>query len=434
MKRLTILITVSVLLLTTGCYKQYTNPSAATDVQILADVNGLITIAVGTQNTYSGVPLYSQITIAGFATRELKLLNPGNTAENDLLAGGGAVTNSNSRLSSLWAAMNRANYNGDNILANSSKASAGVAAGLNAYAYLFKGLAAGVMATFWTDVPLQNGLNASFTNRTEALKKAIEWLKAGESLVPAITSDFYNKVPSGIDLKNTFPALEARYYNMLKDNDNALAAANKVDLSVKSSFKFDNTNPNQVFAIALSGINVYQMADDTTFGLPVGLRPDPNDKRIGFYTYRNAGSPADVRGSGFFTSKSSPVPVYLPGEMILIKAEVYARKGASDATQLTKAVTELNKVLTKTAGSDAWGVGAALPAYSGPLTQPEIMNEIYKNRRMELFMSGLELEDCRRFGRPGPENSNTTERNRTYYPFPLAERSNNINTPADPAN
>ncbi len=432
MNRITFFLAFA-MLLSTGCYKEYTNPSSASDADLLNNANGLITIAVGSQNTYSGVALYSQITIAGFATRELKLLNPGNTAENDLLAGGGAVTNTNTRLTGLWTAMNRVNYNGDNIIAHSAVASTGVAAGLNAYAYLFKAMAAGSMATFWTNVPLVNGLNAGFSTREDGLKKAIEWLKAGEALVPSVTADFYAKVPAGIDLKNTFPALEARYYNMLKDNDNAITAAGRVDLSAKSAFNFDNTNSNQVYYISLSGINVYQMADDTTFGLPPGLRPDPNDKRISFYTYRNAGAAADVRGKGFFTSNSAPVPVYLPGEMTLIKAEAYARKGATDATQLASAVTELNKVLTKTAATDVWGVGASLPPYAGAITSTALLNEIYKNRRMELFMSGLELEDSRRFGRPGPETNNTTERNKTYYPFPLSERGNNTNTPPDPA-
>ena len=33
---------------------------------------------------------------------------------------------------------------------------------------------------------------------------------------------------------------------------------------------------------------------------------------------------------------------------------------------------------------------------------------------------------------PAPINANA-ERNRTFYPYPLTERSNNTNTPSDPA-
>jgi hypothetical protein len=42
-------------------------------------------------------------------------------------------------------------------------------------------------------------------------------------------------------------------------------------------------------------------------------------------------------------------------------------------------------------------------------------------------MSGLKLEDMRRFNRP------LTERKRNFFPYPFQERDNNTSTPADPA-
>ena len=47
-------------------------------------------------------------------------------------------------------------------------------------------------------------------------------------------------------------------------------------------------------------------------------------------------------------------------------------------------------------------------------------------------MSGMSLEDSRRFNRPGPNDVNP-ERNRNYYPYPDTERDNNPNTPNDPS-
>jgi hypothetical protein len=41
-------------------------------------------------------------------------------------------------------------------------------------------------------------------------------------------------------------------------------------------------------------------------------------------------------------------------------------------------------------------------------------------------MSGLKLEDMRRFGRAD------TEKKRNFLPYPFLERDNNPNTPADP--
>ncbi|RYZ49533.1 MAG: RagB/SusD family protein, partial [Chitinophagaceae bacterium] len=75
---------------------------------------------------------------------------------------------------------------------------------------------------------------------------------------------------------------------------------------------------------------------------------------------------------------------------------------------------------------DAFGVGADLPQINGPLTQQQILNEIYRQRSIELFMSGLRLEDMRRFDRP------VAERRRNFLPYPFLERDNNTNTPADP--
>jgi len=56
-----------------------------------------------------------------------------------------------------------------------------------------------------------------------------------------------------------------------------------------------------------------------------------------------------------------------------------------------------------------------------------LLDEIYRQRSIELFMSGLKLEDMRRFNRPN------SERKRNLMPYPLRERDNNPNTPPDPA-
>jgi hypothetical protein len=80
-----------------------------------------------------------------------------------------------------------------------------------------------------------------------------------------------------------------------------------------------------------------------------------------------------------------------------------------------------------------YGVGANLPAYNGANTQTAILEEIYRNRCIELFMTGLKLEDSRRFGRPGFGQANA-ERTRNFYPYPVTERNSNPNTPDNPVN
>ena len=108
--------------------------------------------------------------------------------------------------------------------------------------------------------------------------------------------------------------------------------------------------------------------------------------------------------------------------MTLIKAESYARQNILDSSLL-----ELNKIITKKPASDVLGVGADLPPIAGPLTQAELLTEIYRQRSIELYMSGLKLEDMRRFGRP------MAERKRNFFPYPFIERDNNKNTPPNPA-
>jgi hypothetical protein len=161
---------------------------------------------------------------------------------------------------------------------------------------------------------------------------------------------------------------------------------------------------------------------DDKFGLPIPLQTPAADKRIAFFINPAAG--VNKARASFFTANSSTLPIYRVGEMYLIKAEALVRKSAPD---LAGAVTELNKVLTKTPASDPWGIGADLPAYAGGMTEQEILDEIYRQRSVELYLGGLRFEDSRRFERPLVERGN-----RNFMPYPFTERDNNTSTPADP--
>ena len=76
-----------------------------------------------------------------------------------------------------------------------------------------------------------------------------------------------------------------------------------------------------------------------------------------------------------------PIPAYLPGEMALTRAEAHAMLGNIDA-----AIAEIDAVRTKTPADDSFGVGAALPPYSGPQSLEAVLNEIFRQRRAELFL------------------------------------------------
>src|SRR5439155_11654341 len=132
----------------------------------------------------------------------------------------------------------------------------------------------------------------------------------------------------------------------------------------------------------------------------IPLQPDPADKRVPFYTTINPTIAPRFRINGFGAAAATSFPVYLPGEITLIKAECYARQPTPD---IVNALIELNKIITKTPASDPFGVGANLPPDPGLYTQQQLLDQIYRHRCIELFMSGLKLEDMRRFGRPNAE-------------------------------
>ena len=431
-KYISLVLLLALSLAFTACEKDFTNPSAATEDQVLNSADGLIGLTVGIQKRWSvgrPSPVYATIAGAGFSTFELRLINPGNLAENEVSIGKSTLTGGNGIVANIWQECLLTRNEADKVLANASKVpDAGVRSGLIAMASIFKALANGTLAQFFEQIPLETTDNARFSARTAALQDAIAVLETAKTTVTAtpVSAAFTAKTPASINALNTINALLARYNNMLGNNDAAIAAAGSVDLASKSTFVYDGVNTNPIAFVSILTNNVYQPVD-LTLGLPAALQPDPSDQRLAFYFANLMPANNDFRAAGFFNNSTGAIPVYLPGEMLLIRAEAYARKN-----MLTEAVAELNKVLTKQPASDAFGVGAGLTSYTGLMTQDAILEAIYSNRCTELMMSGMRLEDSRRFNRPAP-NAADEERNRNFYPYPNSERNNNTNTPADPA-
>lgn len=405
-----------------SCEDTYLNPSTASETQTVNSQAGLIAMVNGLQSKFTTTRaggIYNWLSADGLTTRSLKVLNAGNTEELQLETGGASVLNNNSLINNLWNQSNLVKSNANLIIANINNApDPAVKSGILAAAHLYRGLALGTLATYWEKAPIQVAVNAPFATRQEVLQEAVKTLEAGAAAYAAQTpsSNFTTKVNATVNIPNTIQALIARYNLMLGNHDAAIAAANKVDLSVKSGFSFSDVAQNPLFFVSFGNTNVTELL--ANFGLPTGVTASATDARRVFYYNTTAGmNPARA---SFFTSNQSQIPLYLPGEMILIKAEAQARKGS-----VTDAITELNKVLTKT--TDAWGIGAGEVAYAGEATATGVLSEIFKQRQIELVFSGQRLEDSRRFGRA------TTERTRSWLPYPLYERNNNSATPADPA-
>ena len=404
-----------------SCDGEYLDPTKPTEIAVFSSRSGLIGATNGLQSKWSigrQSPVYTIITASGFTTNELRLLNAGNADEAELLAGGVTVSSKNVVINSLWSQSLVINAEAQKVLdAIDIITIPAEKASIFVHASIFKALATGTLIQFFEKAPLLTMKNAEFNSKAEVIAATIATLKSTE---PYLTdASGFTGLISSIKYTNTVNALLARFYLMAADYDNALLYANKVDLTSKSTFLYDAVSNNPIAFNAILTPNNYQPID-RNFGLPTALAPISSDGRVNFYITTGSNP---TTGAGFFDSYSKLIPLYLPGEIILIKAEAYARKNL-----LPQAIIELNKVLTKTAASDAFGIGANLPAYLGTVDQTSILTEIYRNRCIELYMSGLKLEDSKRFSRPN------TERNRDFYPYPDSERFNNPNTPADPAN
>ncbi len=409
-----------------GCKKDFVDPNKATEDQIFNSSKGLTGVAVGLQRDYTlgrGSNLYNHVTVNGLLTNELIVVNTGNTGELQLATGGTLVDGNNSILTTFWANLNKVIYDANKVISNAKNLSdKNYASGLIAYSSIFKALSLGALSEFWEKVPADIGNNVTFIDRIDGYKKAIAVIDEAQATISAnaISTSFISNIPAGIDIGNTLNALKARYSLFAGLYSQALAAANAVDLTKKSTFNFDALSLNPLYETATSTNNVVQ-PKDSTLGLAPPLQPALNDGRILFYTSINPTILPRYRINGFGAAATTAFPVYLPGEMTLIKAEVYARQSPPD---LANALIELNKVITKT--NDPFGVNANQPAVV-LTTQAALLDEIYRQRSIELFMSGLKLEDMRRFGRP------ISERKRNLLPYPLRERDNNPNTPPDPA-
>ncbi|UJH66680.1 RagB/SusD family nutrient uptake outer membrane protein [Allomuricauda sp. SCSIO 65647] len=434
MKNIKNIIILGILVMfASSCDKEYLDPNSTLEPDVVNSTDNLVALINGVQQRWStdraGI-IYTSTHLTGLNTGELRLLNPGNLGENEVLLGGDDINGGNEILNNIWTNAMLCRKEATTVITSADIATddATTANSLKAYGLFYRALVHGTLIQFFESIPLEIIEDASFQDRSTVLQSVITDLTEARGYVQAgLSSEITSGVFSSVDIGNSIDAMLARFHLMAGNYTEAISAADAVDLSVQSTWEYDASIPNPL-AFWFGSQNVTQ-ARDANFALPAGLVPDPSDERVPFYVTLPdpVNDPANYQLIGFWPDNLIEIPVYLPGEMLLIKAEAYAR-----SNDLTNAVTELDAVLTKTAAQDAFGVGANLPAYAGAVEQQAVLDEIYRNRRIELYLTSLGLEDSRRFGRPGPSDANP-ERNRNFYPYPNAERDNNDNTPANPS-
>lgn len=421
----------------TSCETEFENPNAATDTEVFTTREGIFAVAIGMQEVYSTNGVRYIVETPAITAREGGITT---TYQNMIdLEDGGNIPNDNSNITGLWTTMLSVMGVAEDIVenANTLELDAGTQSGLIAYAKLYHAMCIGALAQNFEQVIVATSEdNPPFVDRIEGYNTAVALLEEAISVIEtdAISDEFESNILRGeIDLENTLYAMLARYNLYAGNYDAAITAASAVDQSSSSVFSYDSNNLNPIWnRVYYNDTPNFKPRDN--FGLPDSFVFEEGDGRLDFYLIdldeENINQLPIENLAGFFDNDAESIPVYLPDEMNLIIAEANLRKTSPDTDA---AIDALDLVLTDT--DDIFGVNANVSPYSGDTDIDTILDEIYKNRRAELFLTGNSLEDSRRFGRPEPTPTSgnyTEERNRNYYPYPVTERDNNTNTPDDP--
>lgn len=424
------------LLTAVGCDLSPTNPNNPSEEQVLTTAEGIRTITVGMQEFYATNTLDATITTTGVTSREIAV----NTTFANLIeleAGGMDLNSSNADIEAIWSSNYRVVGMAEDLIENAPDVnlSAGTQSGIVATAHLFKAMALGNVAGAFEQAPTQTTRegNAEFVPRRQVYQEAVNQLNTALSTLDSTppSDDFTgNILATGLHLRNTIHAYRARFNLLAGNNQAAIDAANQVDPSAQSLFNYDDQSQNPVWVAFFQFAN---FAPRDSFGTRL---TQPNDARLDHFTNSLPDSLSQANGlpidqSAVYRSRTAPLPLYVPGEMFLIRAEAKLNQDVA----LSEVIAEINAVRTKTAAEDPFGVGADLPSYDGPETEAALRTEILRQRRAELYLQGLALTDSRRLGPEvsDQQNPGPYERSRDFYPYPDQERRNNPNTPPNPS-
>lgn len=430
-------------LIFTSCESNFLNPNNPTEDVVFDSKDGLFALSIGLNQYFTTTVLRQVVEAPGITTRELGVTNTFLNI-NELARGSTELPPESGGITNPWVALLRAKGMSESLIAAipNVEMTVGTRSGLLAYAHFYKAMCLGYMAGMWEQGIINNSPDgdAAFSDRSAVLAEAINLLIAARDAIGAnaVSDDFQtNVLGADINLLKCINAYLSRYSLMNRNYNDAItyadAVLNDASAPAASVFNFDANNVNPIWNRINPGAS--DLKPQTNFGLLGAYAPEAADGRVAFYLGDDAGTAnIDAGGQalsqalGFWTGPTSPIPVYLHGEMLLNKAEAHAR-----LDQLADAVTNLDLVRQKS--DDPLGINAALTAWNGNTdNQGEILEEIFKNRAIELFLTGLRFEDSRRFHPnldPTVDNL-TNERNRNYYPYPSIERDNNPNVPADP--
>jgi hypothetical protein len=419
-----------------GCNLDLQNPNSPTAEQVTTSPDGVIALATGLQGRFA--TSYGNFAyMSGLVTDEFAAVSAALISISD--AEQGAVPQGTGVADAVFNSIYRTVRSADDLLAGANALSAqfepGTRSGLRALAWALKAEAIGEALQSYQQVPINTfGLTQpTYVNRATALAYVRVILdSAAAELTATPPSTFFNTqiLTPGVSLPNMVQLFRARYARMANDNATAIAAADLVARSGPAAlsqltFPAPTVNP---YANVTGGTNGIGPRDSWRLALPAG------DLRGAYFVVPAAvtgriGTPIDAWAR--YANPNAPLPVYMPDEALLIKAEALANQNLLPAAQAV-----LDSVRTDCTG----GRGLDDPkACQAPLaagqSQAALLAEIYVQRRFELFSTGARWEDVRRRGLiRGPQASNPVDGQRCWLPYALGDRNaNRPNVPDDPA-
>lgn len=400
-----------------------TNPNSPTEQAALSNLDGVIATELGMQDQFAASALI-YVRAPALVTDEWGTVSKALAADISLFTGQG-IDASYGVVSEPYYVTYRIARTADAIIGavpNLSGLSAGFAAGLTANAKLFKAMALGMAAQQYAELPIDASVTGGTpVPRAEVFAEAIRLLESARSdLAPYSAADLSGftsrAVSTGFDVRNTIDAMLARYYLFTGQYQQAIDAANRVDLSKVSLLTYPDPDLNPIYNYSLVAGYVAPLKS-------WARDAEPNDKRVPFWVDTLAtppnGNPPSLQLAPFalYGTRNAPFPAYLPGEVLLIRAEAEAQ-----LNDLPSAIADINAVRTKSGSANT--PGAQLPALTAVQldTKDKILAQIAHERRYELFSQGLRWEDLRRLG-----TFVGAEPKVEFLPMPQAECNTNPN-------
>lgn len=432
MKSGAVIVAAATMATLSACTLDIQNPNQPTQEQVTTSVDGVIALATGLQGrfaqSYGNYAYMAGLVTDEFASTSAALISISDAEQGAVPSGTGIDEN-------VFNSIYRTVRTADDLLAGSvalgAQFDAGTLSGIRALAYAMKAEALGEAIQSYQKIPIKtyNVAAPIYVGRSEALpyiRALLDSAAAEIAATPPSTFFTTNILTPGVSLPNMIQLFRARYARMAGDDATALAAANAVARS--------GTGALSVLTFPSPGVNFYANVTGGTNGIAPRRQ------------YRTSMQPQDLRWQYFvspsttltgrvgalldpwvrYANPQAPLPVYMPDEALLIKAEALANQN-----QLAASQAALDSVRTDCPGGRGLDdPKACLPPLGAQLAQADLLTEIYAQRRYELFGTGLRWEDTRRRAAiigPVAAPAVPTSGQRCWLPYAVGDRNANPN-------